>query len=285
MANHTCYSLAPCLHHRVCHPEVWGVRCEGLWGRYSSFIQNPARLLPAPVGASNLCFQVFSGNDALNVPSSASQSHLSVQLSRDVHLHIHCMPHQVYVQQDLYAIPQIGPPHACRSVATFSSIVQTVVTGWVREEILIVSCILKFTKHFKPTSHWKFTTTLEADTARLMSATCAHVTGEDTGWVAGPSLPIYLAAVQVTWSPASYCGSKQVWMFPFCFGNEEGKTFTGHSTWPVCVSDTCSSTAINTHPHSRATSSRPATKCTHMHLLHVTPFALLIPVCLEALEE
>ena len=32
-------------------------------------------------------------------------------------------------------------------------------------------------------------------------------------------------------------------------------------------------------------SSRPAMTWTHLHLLQVTPFALLIPVCLHALEE
>lgn len=92
------------------------------------------------------------------------------------------MPHQVYVQQDLYAIPKSA---LCMPadlwLPPLASIVQRVTTGWVREEILILCWILKFTKHFKPTSHWKFTTTLEGDTARLMSVTCAHVTDEDTG--------------------------------------------------------------------------------------------------------
>lgn len=86
-SNHTCH-LPTSLTGMV---PRFILRREGSRGPRPSFIlhSNPGGLSPRfSLRAANLYLHVPSVDNSLNAPSSNSQSHLSVQLSRDLKLHI-----------------------------------------------------------------------------------------------------------------------------------------------------------------------------------------------------
>lgn len=101
--------------------------------------------------------------------------------------------------------------------------------------------------------------------------------------VAGPLSPIYSAVEEANnYSPAHTAAPNGLGCFQLGLETKRGKhTFLNSDHVPHAVFDAYSCNRANYSIFTTSNISKPAMKQTHMYLLQMTPFALLIPILLN----
>lgn len=142
--------------------------------------------------------------------------------------------------------------------------------------------------HFTLRSHWRFIISLEVERTRQMSVTIHTLQVRRLAGLSGKPLSTQLCKSR-TGQNLSPCitGLLQMGLYVadllWKWRKKNTRLLNAHHM-PSAVFEACSWEG-NYSIFTLEQLSRPAMTWTHLHLLQVTPFALLIPVCLHALEE